>query len=127
MKKLGIQNIFTILVSTTCASSVFANRFDEAHRRHCGPMSREECVQQIDDVKQLNCITDDEYRFALQEGKNNGGAYIVPFCTVKGIYKNWCFCSCLAKGTLVLVQDKTNSKMWLPIETVVEEREKYAF
>ncbi len=115
------SQVITVLI-LLCSSSVFANRLaDEKYRKHCVDMPREECVAQLEWAKGKNCVTGDEYNYGSKHT-------IVPYCGYKDQFLGWCFCSCFAKGTPVLVFNLENQlQEWIAIEVVVAAHNKYRF
>ncbi len=122
------MRFLTIALTLTSIALHAENRLaDPKFKTHCGgAMTKSECAEQLQDSYETHCVTEEEFNYG-----NYGadGLLRVPICGVKKHnFMAWCFCSCLAKGTKVLVIEvATNTKQWLPIEIVVKNREIYQF
>ena len=108
-----------------------ANRLlDETKKaEHCHPLPAAKCAPSLLSWKNKGCITQKEYDGALQ-----ASPIPVPFCVDMSAagdgpweFNSWCYCSCFAKGTRILVEDiTTQQKLWVAIETVVDHLEQYS-
>lgn len=105
--------------------SSLGNRLaDPQYRKHCTGLTRDVCVQQLNDAKEVGCITGEEHRYGSTQPD-----LVVPTCTIKTWnFIGWCFCSCFAKGTPVFVENiQTKAREWVAIDIVVEKHSQYRF
>ena len=113
------------------ATNIQANRLANPDNKadHCKPLPAEKCSPSLKTWKKKGCITEAEYNYAI-----NTQPIPVPFCIdMSGEgdgpweFNSWCYCSCLAKGTKILVEDSVaKESLWVPIEEVVADQTRYS-
>ncbi len=126
-KKTLVKFLVTGFLATLNFAAFADNRLatDMKQAQHCNPLPKEQCSPSLKRHFNRGCISKEEHDYGAKASPQR-----VPLCVeiAENTWKfhAWCYCSCFAKGTRILVEDKVNlSHLWLPIEDVTKDLERY--
>lgn len=102
------------------------NRLAEDRRMgtHCAPLPGDRCKPMIEKWRERGCITEEEMNYGLTVRPMR-----IPQCADPDgawLFNSWCYCSCFAKGTKILVEDKVQAlEIWRAVEDVAKDVDRY--
>ena len=121
-----VRMVAILSIFSSYAQYARGNRLADSGKQgtHCSPLPGNKCEPMLRKWKDRGCITADEMLYGLEIRPMR-----VPQCADPDgtwLFNSWCYCSCFAKGTRILVEDTENSvEKWVAVEDVALNVDRY--